>query len=270
MSHEGPTDEAAARAGRIPRPVQLLWTGGWDSTFQLLRLLLGYRLPVMPVYLEDPTRASTSTELRTIDRIRAALEHSFPHVCEALLPLQRFRVADLQSDPEITGALRTVRERIHIGSQYEWLALFCRQHGVDNIELSVHVDDKVQALLSSFVTPYTQAGTYRSFRVDPKHDGTAEYTLFGRFGFPLFGIDKTAMGAEAAREGWSDFMDMTWFCHRPLGGKPCGACAPCAYAIEEGMAWRVPTSRRVLSYPYRALARPLKPALRAALAKLNH
>lgn len=249
--------------------VDLLWTSGWDSTFQLLRLLLKYRLPVTPYYLEDPARASTETELATLRRISDALRETFPETRELLRPLRSFRVAELERDPDISEALDTVRRRMFIGSQYEWLPLFCKRHGLDGIELSVHVDDKVQALLSSFVRGFEQAGRYRSFRVDPRHAGTAEYTLFRYFGFPLFGMDKRAMAREAEREGWSGIMDMTWFCHRPVRGRPCGACAPCVYTIEEGLAWRVPRSRRALSYFYRKLALPLKPPMRAVLASVR-
>jgi len=57
-------------------------------------------------------------------------------------------------------------------------------------------------------------------------------------------------------------MEMTWFCHRPVRGKPCGLCAPCVYTIEEGLARRVPWSRRVPSFFYRRFALPWKAPLR--------
>lgn len=249
--------------------VRLLWTSGWDSTFQLLRLLLKHRLTVTPYYLEDPTRPSTATELQSLQRITDALHVRHPHTRDLLRPLRRFRVAELDHDADIADALRRVRRHTYIGSQYAWLPQFCRQHGIDGIELSVHVDDKVQALLSSKVEAFEQAGTYRSFRLSVRHAGTPEYVLFRHFSFPLFPIDKRAMHDEAAREGWSALMDMTWFCHRPLRGRPCGACAPCVYTIEEGLAWRVPRTRRALSFVYRTLALPLKPPLRSALASLG-
>jgi hypothetical protein len=265
-SHSG---AVTATANRADTGVNLLWTSGWDSTFQLLRLLLKYRLPVTPYYLEDSTRASAATELRAMQRIRETLHDEFPETRELLRPLRTFGVAELGRDEEISEALRVVRTRSYIGSQYEWLALFCKQHGISEIELSVHVDDKVQALLAPFVRFGDQAGKYRNFRVDPCHAGTAEYMLFRYFSFPLFQIDKRAMAREAEREDWSWIMDMTWFCHRPVRGRPCGACAPCVYTIEEGLAWRVPRSRRALSFLYRKLALPLKPPLRAALASVR-
>lgn len=258
------TPIAAAEPG-----VNLLWTSGWDSTFELLQLLLKHRVPVTPYYLEDTTRASTATELRAMQRIRGALYDAFPETRELLRPLRTFRVADLDPDPEISEALRAIRSRIYIGSQYEWLALFCKCHGMDDIELSVHIDDKVQALLAPYVRAYDHGGKYRSFRMDHCHADKAEYTLFRYFSFPLFQIDKRAMARDAEREDWSWIMDMTWFCHRPVRGKPCGACAPCVYTIEEGLAWRVPRSRRALWFLYRKLALPLKPPLRAALASVR-
>ncbi|MGX5729449.1 hypothetical protein ACWKWK_02835 [Pseudoxanthomonas beigongshangi] len=260
---------AHAIVGIAARGVPLLWTSGWDSTFQLLRLLLKHRLPVTPYYLEDPTRASTATERRSIQRITDALHERYPETRALLRPLQVFRVAELARDPEVGEALREVRSRVYIGSQYEWLALFCRQHGLDGIELSVHVDDKVQALLADKVESFETGGGYRSHRLGPGHAGSAEHTLFHHFGFPLFRIDKRQMQREAGEAGWDPIMDMTWFCHRPLNGKPCGACAPCVYTIEEGLAWRVPRSRRMLSFFYRKLALPLKPPLRAALASVR-
>ena len=87
--------------------------------------------------------------------------------------------------------------------------------------------------------------------------------------YPVFRIDKLGMAQEAEREGWSDYMDMTWFCHSPVGGKPCGVCGPCVYTIEEGLARRIPPSRRAISFLYRHLALPLKGPLRQVRASLR-
>ena len=242
--------------------VNLLWTGGWDSTFRLLQLLLMHRLPVAPVYLKDPTRASTQTELQTMARIGEQLRHAYPHTRGLLQPLQTAAVADIARDAQIDAALREIRRRVFIGSQYAWLPAYCKHNAIADIELGVHVDDKVQALVRPYAMEFEHAGGYRSIRVDPAHAETAEYRLFRYFSFPLFGIDKVEIGRQAEAEGWSDIMDMTWFCHTPVRDRPCGICAPCVYTIEEGLARRVPASRRVLSFFYRRLALPMKGPLR--------
>lgn len=246
--------------------VNLLWTGGWDSTFRLLQLLLLHRVPVIPYYLEDPTRASTQTELRTMARIGAHLGEAYPHTRELLRPLRIAAVADVAEDPEIAGALREIRKRLFIGSQYAWLPAFCKQHAIADMELGVHIDDKVQALLRSFAMEFEHHAGYRSVRVDPRHAGSAELRLFRYFSFPLFHIDKMGMDRQAHAEGWDAVMDMTWFCHTPVRGAPCGFCAPCVYTIEEGLARRIPASRRALSFLYRHLVLPLKGRLRQTRA----
>ncbi len=249
--------------------VNLLWTGGWDSTFRLLQLLLLQRVPVVPHYLEDPTRASTQTELRTMSRIGEHLREAYPHTRELLRPLRAVAVTDIAEDPEIAGALREIRKRIFIGSQYAWLPAFCKRNGTTDMELCVHVDDKVQTLLRPLVTAFQHPAGYPSIRVDPRHADSAEFRLFGCFGFPLFYIDKVGMGRQAQAEGWSAIMDMTWFCHTPVRGAPCGICAPCVYTIEEGLAHRIPGPRRAWSFFYRHLALPLKGPLRRMRASLR-
>lgn len=242
--------------------VNLLWTGGWDSTFRLLQLLLLHRVPVVPYYLDDPTRPSTPIELRTMASIGDHLREKYPHTRELLQPLRVAAVADVAEDPQIAAALREIRGRMFIGSQYAWLPAFCKHNAIDDMELGVHVDDKVQALVRPFAMAFEHPAGYRSIRVDPRHADSAEYRLFRYFSFPLFDIDKVAMGRQAEAEGWSAIMEMTWFCHAPVHGSPCGICAPCVYTIEEGLARRVPSSRRALSFFYRHLVLPLKDRLR--------
>lgn len=195
-------------------------------------------------------------------RIVAHVHEAYPHTRALLQPLRVSTVDDVAEDAEITVALRDIRRRVFIGSQYAWLPAFCRQNAITDMELGVHVDDKVQALVRPFAMEFDHPAGYRSIRVDPRHAESAEFRLFRDFSFPLFHLDKVDMDKRAEVEGWGTIMDMTWFCHTPVHGRPCGICAPCVYTIEEGLARRVPASRRVLSYFYRHLAWPLKDPLR--------
>jgi len=251
------------------RPVNLLWTGGWDSTFRLLQLLLRDRMEVAPVYLQDGTRASTRTELSTMARIGERLGEEHPHTRGLLRPVRIADAAEAEEDAAIERALREVRKRVYIGSQYGWLASFCKRNGIEDVELCVHVDDKVQALLGDCMVETEHPAGYRTLRLDPRREGTAEFELFRYFSFPVFRIDKLGMARQAEAVGWSEYMDMTWFCHSPAGGKPCGVCGPCVYTIEEGLARRIPPSRRAISFFYRHLALPLKGPLRQMRASLR-
>lgn len=247
--------------------VHLLWTGGWDSTFRLLQLLLVHRVPVVPWYLEDPTRASTGVERRTMARIAGHLHETHPHTRALLRPLRVRAVAEIPRDAAIDQALREIRKRSWIGDQYAWLPAFCRHEGLKGMELGVHVDDKVQALLRDYVTEFDHPCGFRTLRVDDRHADTPEHRLFHWFTFPLFGIDKVGIARQSAAAGWDGIMDMTWFCHTPVHGRACGLCPPCVYTIEEGLAYRVPRARRVLSFFWRHLVLPFKPALRRMRAR---
>jgi hypothetical protein len=226
----------------------LLWTGGWDSTFQLLQLLTVHRRQVRPFYLIDANRPSTGVELKTIKAIRDRILMRYSYTQELLQPGYYFARADLAPDPEITEAFRAILQEKKMGSQYEWLARFCKQNALTDLELCIHRDDKAHRVIERLVSKCDTCA-HSSYHLEPRHKLTKEYTLFGYFYFPIFNLSKLEMAAIAREQGWGDIMEMTWFCHRPKRDmKPCGSCKPCIYTIEEGLGWRVPFSSRVAYY----------------------
>lgn len=250
--------------------VNLLWTGGWDSTFQLLRLLLIHGRHVNPFYLQDATRPSTAIEIQTMDRIRDRLASVYPQTRQLLAPTRLFKVSELAEDHEINSAFRASVKQAFMGSQYAWLARFCRQQHITDMELCIHRDDKAHAAIEQYVVEDVAPGGYRTYRFDPQYSHTGQYTLFGGFSFPLFEMSKLDMAAVNDERGWKDLMHMTWFCHRPgKDQQPCGRCNPCLYTIEEGLGWRIPMGRRVTSAAYRIFVRPLKSPAKAILQRLQ-
>jgi hypothetical protein len=222
----------------------LLWTGGWDSTFHLLQLLTVHRRRVRPFYLIDSNRPGTGVELKTIRTIKDRLFMEYPYTRELLQPGYYFAVEDLRPDPEITGAFQATLQEKRIGSQYEWLARFCRQNSMRDLELCIHRDDKAHRVIEQLVSK-CDTYPYTTYRMEPRHKFAKEYLLFGNFNFPIFNLSKLEMAAIAEEQGWKDIMEMTWFCHRPNRDlKPCGRCKPCIYTIEEGLGWRLPLRSR--------------------------
>ncbi|MBW3549541.1 MAG: hypothetical protein KY442_01595, partial [Proteobacteria bacterium] len=190
-------------AQRDPFAVNLLWTGGWDSTFQLLRLLIDFRRPVIPHYLIDAARPSSAVEIMTMDRIRARLLRDFPDAA-ALLPTRAFGVSLVERDEAIEAAYRSVRSESSIGEQYDWLARFCMQNGIQDMELCIHKDDKAHPVVAPFVAAQTDPHGYRTFRLDPQFEGSREYAVFGRFSCPLLDFSKLDMAAHAQQRGWTE------------------------------------------------------------------
>lgn len=248
----------------------LLWTGGWDSTFQLLRLLTCRREPVTPFYLIDAERASTGLELRAMKRIKHRLSGEYPLTRELLQPTRYFGVDDIAPDREITEAFVSTCNNTHIGFQYEWLARFCKQHALTDMQLCIDAGtSRAYHRIEPFVIQ-VETASQRTYRIDPKHAMTPEYRLFRFYTLPVFGLTKPDMVAIADEQGWNGIMAMTWFCHYPRGDmKPCGRCVACASVIEEGLGWRIPFRSRIAYVFHRQVVDRLRSGARGIVSGIG-
>jgi len=244
-------------------PVKILWTGGWDSTFQLLRLLFSEDRRVEPHYLIDEDRPSTSTELLAMKHIRMRFRGVSEAAAELLLPTKLFSVSEIPARPHVTDAYESVRSRHGIGAQYDWLARYCECQGISGLQLCVHKDDKAAKVVAPMVTEGHASG--HGATLDDRYSETDEHVLFRHFAFPILDLSKADMDQIASERGWGQFMEMTWFCHRPIGGTPCGRCSPCVYMIEEGLARRIPIHRRLVGAFHRASVQPAKTIMKKLL-----
>ncbi len=254
--------------------VNLLWTGGWDSTYQLLQLLLIYKSKVVPYYLIHEDRNSTGIELKTIIRLKNYLFEKFPYTRDLLKPVQYFAVNDLVHDDKISNAYQSMQKEKHIGWQYEWLAFLCKELEIYDMQLSVekslfplenHWDLGIEKMLME-----VKENSQIQYIMNPKHKEKNEYQLFKYFSFPLIKITKKEMSQISAKEGWDEIMQMTWFCHNPTYNKePCGKCKPCLTVIQEGFGKRISTKRRFVSFTYTKFIWPLKSNLKQFLTPLG-
>lgn len=232
----------------------LLWTGGWDSTYRLLDLVLSKRKTVQPHYLLRSKRKSTYAEIATMKRIREALKARCAGAAERVRPHSITDVGTLLPSSALTAAYKRLRSQGHLGSQYVWLAQYAQQSGIEGLELSIHVDDKAHGFIKGSIRRVENDGD-PYWELATRNNGLS---LFSSFRFPILDLTKLQMQARATAHGFDDLLELTWFCHRPRGGQPCGGCGPCRYTIEEGLGQRVPLRGHLR---YRLLA--LKQAARA-------
>ncbi len=230
------------------QPINLLWTGGWDSTFRLLDLVLMHRKKVQPYYLVSTERKSSQVEVETMDKIRSQLYQQAPEATQLLLPTIYHQVSAIQSNDTITNEFVHLKTTAFLGSQYDYLARFAHEQRIEHLELSVHKDDHAQKFLASYVIK--ENNNYR-LRDDHQQPGL---NLFRYFRFPILQLTKRDMEAFAKKRGFLNLLDQTVFCHMPLpSGKPCGYCNPCRYTMEEGLARRVPFLPRMKFYMKRLI-----------------
>jgi hypothetical protein len=239
---EGAAGEGPARVGDL---VRLLWTGGWDSTFRLLDLILVKQSPVQPYYFIDTRRRSFGTEILAMNAIKRRLAKAHPDRLDLLRPSIFRDVVDIPADDEIAESYRRVCAQTHIGIQYEWGARFARAEGLTALELSLigrgHMFGILKPLLHQVRT-----GDDLSYEIDRAQKGTDLYRLFENYRFPLIMTTKQEMLVKAKQQGIEEFMMMTVFCHTPRpDSRPCGLCIPCGIAIDNGLGWRLPRASRV-------------------------
>jgi len=217
---------------------KIFWTGGWDSTFRLLQLLINEEKTVEPYYLIDHQRRSYKLEIDRMEQIRERIINKYDHTKEQLIPVTYYNFEDIKLDIEIVQAWREIKNDRHFGYQYKWLASFCKQHGLNEIELCVDRRDNEKE-----PTP-TLADILISENLPAQY-----HTLFQYFSLPLIGLSKTDMIQIATKNGWEDILTMTWFCHHPIhipfyGEVACGICNPCRIAVWEGFGDRIPLINR--------------------------
>lgn len=221
--------------------VHLLWTGGWDSTFRLLDLILVRNKQVQPYYVIDPGRLSTEIELRTMRKIKQKLFEEDPFTRRLLLPTKYRESYDIAQNNEITESWKKLREKYHIGSQYDWFSRWADEEDI-KLEISIHAyrDGRVFSALENFVV---SKNNY--FEIDRKWNGSDIFVVFKNVIFPILDVSKTEMVNISKQAGFYNLMELTWFCHQPRRNEsPCGLCSPCICAIEEGLAWRLPWTSR--------------------------
>lgn len=79
----------------------LFWTGGWDSTFRLLQLLLEEKKEVQPHYIVI-SQPSTGKEIDTMLMIRHELYRLYPETRDLLKPIKFESEGQIKPNNDIT------------------------------------------------------------------------------------------------------------------------------------------------------------------------
>jgi hypothetical protein len=227
--------------------INLLWTGGWDSTFRLLQATVCEASVVQPYYVIDHNRQSLRCELSAMASIKDVIADRFPAARTRILPTRLYDRGDVPENEVITGSRDVLLNQSFIGGQYEWLARLAKWQEIPRLEIAVHRDDRAHAFIEGLV----ERDASGAFAV-VAGDSSPAAILFRAFVFPILDMSKLGMATVAKEHGFSDILEMTWFCHEPdARQRPCGKCRPCRYTIQEGLARRIPTINRARAQVFR-------------------
>ena len=225
--------------------VNLFWTGGWDSTFQLLHFLLVNQRPVQPYYILDDERQSTGIEIYCRSKILQSINHNYPKAFPLIYPTIYINKELIENDQTISSSWNKIYLDHHIGTQYDWLPRFCKQNCITNMQIGLFKSDKLEAP-SKFYNYHMKYFALRNENQENfiTHHLMKEYhTLFRYFEGSLLQTTKQEMYQFAHHNNWLDTLNLTNFCYRPsVKIKACGICSPCTQAIDNSMGWRIPFS----------------------------
>lgn len=230
--------------------IDLLWTGGWDSTFRLLQLAR-VGAEIQPHYIRNQDRSSLKKELHAMNEIRRKVIEQFPGAC--VHEIKMFDQSDIVIGEEFHQAHGNLSAKETIGTQYTYIASYCKQKDIKNIELSIEQGIRSrEAVLPCLENTETDQNGCRVIAKDANKDLLC---LFGQFSFPILSLTKLDMLNEARKLGLLEILNLTWFCHQPVFGKPCGTCVPCMATMEAGHKHRFSTLP-LIKYRFKKILTP--------------
>jgi len=246
------------------KPINIFWTGGFDSTFRVLHLLVAEKKYVQPFFIVR-AQESVGYEINTMVDIRRVLFRKFPEAQNLLLPTKYIDILEINEYSEITEAYKRIKRECHIAQQFEFLAFFCKDWGINDMELSIEEDGNKESRIYSFISAaVTKSSDYSSSLTKEVCDtpfGKDLFELFKYYSFPIIHTSRADMIRIAKELNYEELLAMTWSCATPFRGKPCGFCNPCLHTIKTKRPNGVPVFRKIVSnlhLPFRKFYRKYK------------
>ncbi len=217
----------------------ILWTGGFDSTFMLLKYARE-ELTIQPIYVIDPNRKSTQYEFDAMKTISSMLETKYAKDVKAIItPVQIVNMKDIPPDEHITSCYNTLSGRIKIGTQYEWLARLASTYSYVDIGVEKHFDGYggcTAAIMNDGGFVDKDGIGYLNI----EQSSNVTIAIFGKFRFPILSYTGLEMLSLIHSWGWDEIIKKVWFCHNPINKLPCGMCRPCQQKMEDRLELLLP------------------------------
>jgi len=219
----------------------LYWTGGYDSTFRLIEMLVDENKIVQPIYValvldndcqteESCTklwlRRNRKEEYTAMESIVAKIKEKYPHLEERLLKTiivdEHITDDTFNFNYEKLFYSKNLWPKKRKTHQYLFLSKYAYYHKkpIDIGVLGIHE----KSLLAKFLKKKL-VKTDDNFIINIKNHPLTYLR------FPLFGRTKEILLEKAQVNGYDDILNLTWSCWFPKDGKPCEKCPMCKERI---------------------------------------
>lgn len=223
--------------------VNILWTGGWDSTYRMIELSRK-DLDINPIYICDTTRPSLQIEIKTIKKLYQMIVEDKRTIAN-VQPIKYVEFSEIKKNEEITKAYERLKKGRILGSQYEYIARLAYDYS-EKIELGIEKPNgEISGCVETIETYGKIVKKNGTYILDKENSSEDLNLIFGNISFPI--IDKTEIEMLENIKKWDyvNLMQNIHFCYTPHNGQPCGYCRPCQQKIECGMEILLPKKAKV-------------------------
>ena len=249
--------------------IQVLWTGGMDSTLIMVQYSQIKDIRILPIYLLNTNgRKTEGIELSTMNKIYTELKKDERTKAE-LLPIRIVadsieeipdvakefgfefykRIQYKETIPVFRKAKKTILDLqknkakgfgkwksniTRLSEQYLPIMSYIRS---ENVIVEIGILHH-----SIFLYPDIHKVSEKNFggiitRNILDKDGTDPdiYEVFYNVSFPLCRMEKIDVFNAYSEMGYEHIRDMVWHCYNPIDDKPCGCCNTCVSYIRDGI-----------------------------------
>ena len=214
--------------------IEILFSGGFDSTFMLCLLARTKTIPIQPYYL-DIKRHIRNDERRAIKNIINVLQKK-TDLKAKILPVKFIDQKYFVPSDDVQQAWEKYKDLPYeIGGQQRYLAEFSKiHHGIcwgqeRYLETPGHM---TRLLMDKGNWKFTNDGVGYFTKEDCDPD---VFLLFGNLIAPVAKYSEPMMWSKIKEWGYEDVFKHIRFCYYPVDGKPCGMCLPCQVKLKQKM-----------------------------------
>lgn len=225
------------------KKINLLWTGGWDSTFRLCQLSFK-DVEIQPVYCcvtDAHDRTNSEKEIEAQKKILPLILQK-PQTKAVIHTPVRLTQNDLPQDEELDAAYQNWYACGKIPGQLRFLAKLPLLY--PDLEYCIEGPTLKRRKAGYKIGKTHQFLLEHGFRIKFNADGSTILNtdhadpelrlLFGRFTYPILGITETDMLPIIKQWGYEDIFSQTWTCD--FGNdEPCGVCHNCETKWASGL-----------------------------------
>lgn len=235
------------------RRIELLWSGGWDSTFMLCKLAREYDR-IQPYYIKFG-RPGQAEEMDAMDRITKALAAHREIACE-VMPVKIVPDDEIHVPGWLASCWEQFRgEPYKVGHQYLWLAAFAMGHKGIAVGQERYYETPGHLTRLMYELGHMKWTKEGVGYFDRRDCDKRVFALYGNAVYPVSLFSEPMMKEKAEEWGLMDVMRESRFCYHPINGVPCGICVPCRTKIRQHMDFLLSDDSRKRFYICEALER---------------